>query len=211
MRNIKIPTDRNDPNYKDRTLLETYKKNALTLTFRGTRTAPVSMVEWEEYYLHLVPLVVEHPKVLLFESKNLTNSMTKLYRASNDFIGDASLTVEQRSMLKLKSLCLPILADDPWAPGPKEDDEIEKIALEEMALAAIPTAADEKRKYDNTVVLYQSALTLLRELLNYTFLRAVYHTSSRQTQNEYKEIQRTFVAKNSVSRNPQVLTAEDFI
>ena len=60
------------------------------------------MVEWEEYYLHLVPLVVEHPKILLSESKNLTNSMTKLYRASNDFIGDASLTVEQRSTLKLK-------------------------------------------------------------------------------------------------------------
>jgi hypothetical protein len=79
MRNIKIPTDRNDPNnYKDRALLETYKKNALTLTFRETRTAPVSMVEWEEYYLHLVPLVVEHPKILLSESKNLTNSMTKL-------------------------------------------------------------------------------------------------------------------------------------
>ncbi len=57
-------------------------------------------------------------------------------------------------MLKLKSLCLPILADDPWAPRPQEDDEIEKIVLEEMALAAIPTATDEKRKYDNTVVLY---------------------------------------------------------
>ena len=41
MRNIKIPTDRNDPNYKDRSLLETYKKNALSLTFRGTRTAQV--------------------------------------------------------------------------------------------------------------------------------------------------------------------------
>jgi hypothetical protein len=88
MRNIKIPTDRNDPNYKDRTLLETYKKNALTLTFRGTRTAAVSTVEWEEYYLHLVPLVVEHPKILLSESKKLTNSMTKLYRASDDFIFD---------------------------------------------------------------------------------------------------------------------------
>ena len=211
MRVIKIPTDRNDPNYKDRTLLETYKKNALSLTFKGTRTAPTSMVEWEEFYLHLVPLVVEHPKILLSESKNLTNTMTKLYRASNDFIGDASLTVEQRSMLKLKSLCLPILADNPWVPGPQEDDDIEKIVLEEMSLAAIPTAPDDKRKYDNTVVLYQSALTLLRELLNHTFLRAVYHTSSRQAQNEYKEVQRTFVAKNSVSRNPKVFTAENII
>jgi hypothetical protein len=211
MRNIKIPTDRNDPNYKDRSLLETYKKNALSLTFRGTRTAPVSMVEWEEYYLHLVPLVIEHPKILLSESKNLTSTMRKLYKASSDFIGDASLIVEQRSMLKVKSLCLPLLADAPWTKGAQEDDEIEKIVLEEMSLAAVPTTADEKRKFDNLVVQYESALTLLRELLNHTFLRAIYHTSSRQAQNEYKEVQRTFVAKNSLKTNPTVFTAEDII
>lgn len=211
MRNVKIPTDRNDPNYKDRSLLETYKKNALSLTFRGTRTAPVSMVEWEEYYLHLVPLVIEHPKILLSESKNLTSTMRKLYKASSDFIGDASLNVEQRSMLKVKSLCLPLLADAPWTKGNQEDDEIEKIVLEEMSLAAVPTTADEKRKYDNLVVQYESAITLLRELLNHTFLRAIYHTSSRQAQNEYKEVQRTFVAKNSLKTNPTVFTAEDII
>ncbi len=68
------------------------------------------------------------------------------------------MTVEQRSTLKLKSLCLPILADNPWVPGTQEDDEIKRIVLEEMALAAIPMGADEKRKYDNTIVLYQSAL-----------------------------------------------------
>ena len=211
MRNVKIPTDRNDPNYKDRSLLETYKKNALSLTFRGTRTAPVSMVEWEEYYLHLVPLVIEHPKILLSESKNLTSTMRKLYKASSDFIGDASLNVEQRSMLKVKSLCLPLLADAPWTKGNQEDDEIEKNVLEELSLAAVPTAADEKRKYDNLVVQYESAITLLRELLNHTFLRAIYHTSSRQAQSEYKEVQRTFVAKNSLKTNPTVFTAEDII
>ena len=211
MRNIKIPTDRNDPNYKDRSLLETYKKNALSLTFRGTRTAPVSRVEWEEYYLHLVPLVIEHVKILLTTSKNLTTTMRKLYKASSDYIGDASLNVEQRSMLKVKSLCLPLLADAPWTKGAQEDDEIEKIVLEEMSLAAVPTDADEKRKYDNLVVQYESALTLLRELINHTFLRAVYHTSGRQAQSEYKEVQRTFVAKNSLKTNPAVFTAEDII
>ena len=55
------PKDKNNPNYKDRTLLETYKKNELTLPFRGTRTAPASRVEWKEYYLRLVPLIIEHP------------------------------------------------------------------------------------------------------------------------------------------------------
>jgi hypothetical protein len=75
--------------------------------------------------------------------------MRKLYKASSDFIGDASLNVEQRSMLKVKSLCLPLLGDAPWIKGAQEDDEIEKILLEEMNLAAVPTTADEKRKYDN--------------------------------------------------------------
>ena len=215
MRNVKIPTDRNDPNYKDRTLLETYKKNALTLTFRGTRTAPTSKVEWEEYYLHLVPLVIEHPKILLSESKNLTTTMTKLYRASSDFIGDASLNVEQRSMLKVKSLCLPILANDPWVPGANEDDEISTIVLEEMGLQLVPrnTVAnqDERRKYDNMVVQYENALSFLRELLNHTFLRAIYHTSTRQAQGEYKEVQRTFVTQNALKTNPTVFTAKDII
>jgi hypothetical protein len=189
-RNVKIPTDKIDPNYKDRTVLETYKKNALSLTFRGTRTAPASTVEWEEYYLHLLPLVIEHPKILLTESKNLSTTMTKLYRASSDFLENASLSVEQRSTLKVKSLCLPILAEHPWIPGANEDDELEKDVLEEMGLQqAIPTAANDKRKYDNLVVQYKTALTFLRELINHTFLRAIYHTSTRQAQTEYKEIQ----------------------
>ena len=211
MRNVKIPTDRNDPNYKDRTLLETYKKNALTLTFRGTRTAPTSKVEWEEYYLHLVPLVIEHPKILLSESKNLTTTMTKLYRASSDFIGDASLNVEQRSMLKVKSLCLPILANDPWVPGANEADELDVIVLEEMGLTAKPRGADDKRKFDNMVVQYQNALSFLREVLNHTFLRAIYHTSTRQAQGEYKEVQRTFVTQNALKTNPTIFTAKDII
>ncbi len=137
--------------------------------------------------------------------------MRKLYKASSDYIGDASLNVEQKSMLKVKSLCLPLLADAPWTKGAQEDDEIEKIVLEEMSLAAVPTDADEKRKYDNLVVQYESALTLLRELLNHTFLRAIYHTSSRQAQNEYKDVQQTFVAKNSLKTNPTVFTAEEII
>jgi hypothetical protein len=138
--------------------------------------------------------------------------MTKLYRASSDFLGDASLSIEQRSTLKVKSLCLPILAEYPWEPGAQEDDELEKIVLEEMGLSAIPAAPDEMRKYDNLVVQYKTALAFLREVLNHTFLfRAIYHTSTRQAQTEYKEIQRTFVTKNALKTNPDVFTARNII
>ena len=210
-RSIKIPTDRNDPNFKDKAQLESYKKNALTLTFRGTRTAPASKVEWEEYLLHLVPLVIEHPKILLSESKNLSQTMSKLYRASSDFIGDASLSVEQRSTLKVKSLCLPILADDPWEQGAQEGDEIDQIVLEELGINVKPRGGDDKKKFDNMVVQYEVALAFLRELLNHTFLRAIYHTSTRQAQGEYKEVQRTFVTQNALARNPTLFTAKNII
>ncbi len=54
---------------------------------------------------------------------------------------------------------------------------------------AVLTTLDDKRKYDNLVVQYKTALAFLRELLNHTFLRAIYHTSTRQAQTKYKEIQ----------------------
>jgi hypothetical protein len=137
--------------------------------------------------------------------------MSKLYRASSDFIGDASLSVEQRSTLKVKSLCLPILADDPWEPGAHEDDEIDTIVLEELGINVKPRSGDDKKKFDNMVVQYEIALSFLRELLNHTFLRAIYHTSTRQAQDEYKEVQWTIVAQNAVARNPTIFTAKNII
>ena len=53
-RDLKIPKDPKDPHYKDRHTLATYKKNALTLSFRGHRNNQVPTVEWEQFYLHLL-------------------------------------------------------------------------------------------------------------------------------------------------------------
>jgi hypothetical protein len=36
-------------------------------------------------------------------------------------------------------------------------------------------------------------MSYLRETLNHTFLRAVYHTSSKQAKLEYEEVQRNFI------------------
>jgi hypothetical protein len=58
---------------------------------------------------------------------------------------------------------------------------------------------DEKRKYDNMVVQYENAMIFLRELLNHTFLRAIYYTSTRQAPSEYKEVQGTCVTQNALS------------
>ena len=84
-----------------------------------------------------------------------------------------------------------------------------------MGLQLVPrnTVAnqDERRKYDNMVVQYENAMIFLRELLNHTFLRAIYYTSTRQAQSEYKEVQRTFVTRNALQQNPTIFTARHII
>jgi hypothetical protein len=111
-------SDAKDPATK--ALFDTYKKSADTLTFRGHRNAPVARVEWEDYYVFMKALVIEHPKLLLAENKGFNKTLSKLYRASSDFIGNASLTVEQQSTLKTRSLCLPLVSYNPWQKGAQE-------------------------------------------------------------------------------------------
>ncbi len=47
-RHIKVPTNP----------LASIKKNALTLSFRGHRDGKVPRIEWDQYYLHILPLVL---------------------------------------------------------------------------------------------------------------------------------------------------------
>ena len=197
-RHIKIPTNPKDPHYADRHTLASIRKNALTLSFRGHRDGKVPRIEWDQYYLHLLPLVLEHPKLMLAESKQMTDTLRKIYKAASDFIGDASLSAEQQVALKTRSLCIPLLAENPWEPPDDEDDTISDIVLEDRGLDAIPNDGSEERaKFDNLVVQYKRAMAYLREILNHTFLRAVYETSSRQAKLEYQEVQRNFINDHS--------------
>ena len=214
-RHIKVPTNPKDPHYADRHTLASIRKNALTLSFRGHRDGKVPRIEWDQYYLHLLPLVLEHPKIMLAESKQMTDTLRKIYKASSDFIGDASLSAEQQVALKTRSLCVPLLADNPWIPPNDEDDTIENIVLEDRGLDAIPIDGSEERtKFDNVVVQYKRTMAYLREILNHTFLRAVYQTSSRQARLEFQEVQRNFINDHSnddPNDEPEKFTALNII
>jgi hypothetical protein len=135
---------------------------------------------------------------MLAQSKEMSETLRKIYKASSDFIGDASLSAEQQVALKTRSLCIPLLADNPWEPSDEEDNTIIEIVLEDRGLDAIPNDGSEERtKFDNVVVQYKRTMAYLREILNHTFLRAVFHTSSRQARLEYQEVQRNFINDHS--------------
>ncbi len=116
--------------------------------------------------------MLEHPKLMLTESKQMTESLRNIYKASSDFIGDASLSAEQQVALKTRSLCLPLLADNSWEP-PKDEppkftahdiiDTINAILTEDRVIDAIAIEdSDERIKHDNTVVQYSRAMAYLK-------------------------------------------------
>ena len=122
-------------------------------------------------YAHIA-VVLEHPKLMLTESKQMTESLRKLYKASSDFIGDASLSAEQQVALKTRSLWLPLLADNPWE-HPKDEppkftahdiiDTINAIVSQDRVIDVIPIEDSDKRiKHDNTVVQYSRAMAYLK-------------------------------------------------
>ncbi len=78
----------------------------------------------------------------------MSETLRKIYKASSDFIGDALLSAEQQVALKTRSLCIPLLADDPWELSNDEDDAINEIVLEDRGLDATPNdGSDEKTKF----------------------------------------------------------------
>ncbi len=102
----------------------------------------------------------------------MSETLRKIYKASSDFIGDASLSAEQQVALKTRSLCIPLLADNPWKPPNDEDDTINEVVLEDRGLDAIPNdGSDEKNKFDNVVVQYKRTMAYLREIRNHTFFK----------------------------------------
>ena len=57
-------------------------------------------------------------------------------------------------------------------------------------------------------------MAYLREILNHTFLRTIFHTSSRKTELEYQEVQRNFINDHSnddPEDEPTKFTALDII
>ncbi len=83
------------PHYADRPILASIKKIAFTLSFsRGHRNGNVPSQSMLIAYIY-VAVVLEHPKIMLTESKQMTESLRALYKSSSDFIGNASLSVEQ--------------------------------------------------------------------------------------------------------------------
>jgi hypothetical protein len=80
--------------------------------------------------------------------------------------------------MKVKSLCLPILADNPFAKGLKEDELITEIALEDEGISDVPEEADDLRKHIRRPKHTFASSPTTRSYERYTTRAAIKHESS---------------------------------
>jgi hypothetical protein len=93
---------------------------------------------------------------------------------------------EHHDLVTTKTIYTPletILTARALSPMPKtrqEANEILRVVLEDMGPQVAPAnGAHDYHKFVNTTTQYERQIAYLRELLNHTFLRAIYHTSTR--------------------------------
>jgi hypothetical protein len=105
----------------------------------------------------------DNPKLLMTGGKDkVTQTINKLFKPSADFIGDASLNMELQNTMKVKSLCLSILAENPFAKGDKEKELITAIVLEDQGIADVleESDADDLRKHENVKGSIRTSLSI---------------------------------------------------
>ena len=87
-------------NEKDLILANTMKKNALSLTYRGTPSQPINKIEWETIHKQLEPLCVQHVKLCLATNKTTLGYLNRILVPSRSFQGDFNTSSKRQMELQ---------------------------------------------------------------------------------------------------------------
>ena len=203
------------PEGPDKAKLTSYKDHAAKITFSGTTRNKSPKADFEVTQRELQPLIITHITTCLTQNKGTTAYMSKLLTAEPIHIDAFSTSREARKELQLKSLCSTLLADNPYAPGGTEDTEIEERVFSEMAINAMPTEAAPLERFRISKLNYQRAILALRDMVNHTYLRAIYMFSTAKAQEGLKQCHLKFLKANAGpvthGTTPPLFTATNII
>ena len=172
-------------NEKDLILANTMKKNALSLTYRGTPAQPINKIEWETIHKQLEPLCVQHVKLCLAVNKTTLGYIGRILVPSNSFQGDFNTSSKRQMELQTKSFCLDMLADAPFECADNEAEVVEAFVAAEESLnissiaARATLTADQKQLLQSKTVSYKKGLATLRGMINHTYLKTIMQLSNR--------------------------------
>lgn len=193
--------------------LET-KKHSNSITFKGTPMNPIPKIDFESMQKQLEPMVIQHVKMALATNKSTSRAIASLLTPSAGFIGEFSSTPEQRLENKIKTYCVELLADDPYAPSSTEDANISRFVLTELDMPAVPRASthnDDKRRYDLLLHSYKIGLLALRDMINHTYLRAIHECSSSPSRKHLRQVHHDFLQEQTRLGTAVLFTAKNII
>ncbi len=172
-------------NEKDLILANTMKKNALSLTYRGTPSQPINKIEWETIHKQLEPLCVQHVKLCLATNKTTLGYLNRILVPSRSFQGDFNTSSKRQMELQTKSFCLDMLADAPYECADNEADVIEAFVAAEESIDISSVSArnrltpEQKQLMQSRGVSYKKGLATLRGMINHTYLRTIMQLSNK--------------------------------
>jgi hypothetical protein len=200
----------------DRSRIREQKTNALKITFSGTQVSQAPLVDWETTHKTLEPLAVQHVKECLANNKNTTACISKLLTSEPSYAGDFSISIEKRQELKLQTLCMKIISDNPYEPGADENDAIREMVFGEMQISAIPIDQTTLNRYQVNVNNYKVEMLSLRDMINHTYLRAIHEVSTLKAKAGIKECHQDFLLAQETAvlapgASPTLFTARNII
>jgi hypothetical protein len=191
-----IPKSLND---KDSKLANTMKKNALSLTYRGTPSQPINKIEWETIHKQLEPLCVQHVKLCLVKNKATSGYINRILEPSKSFSGDFNTSSKKQMDAQTKSFCLDMLADAPYECADNEADVIDAfVAAEELidvssVAARNAVTSEQKQTIKTKSVSYKRGLVTLRGMINHTYLKTLHQLGNKPAKKYIKSVHIDFL------------------
>ena len=184
---------------KDSKLANTMKKNAMSLTYRGTPTQPINTVEWETIHKQLEPLCVQHVKMCLVKNKSTSGYINRILAPSKSFTGDFNTSSKKQMEAQTKAFCLDMLADAPYECADNEVDVIDAFVASEELIDVSSVAArtaltsEEKQTIKTKAVSYRRGLATLRGMINHTYLKTLHQLGNKPAKKYIKSVHIDFL------------------
>ena len=185
--------------------------------FNASRSAPITEKEWDTYDTRLRTLIIDHVFNSLSKRQRLDEKTKQLLKGHVSTTDSLSSTPQSRFKDALSSMITPHLKDYFFIC---EDPAIERQALEniswrQLGLASIPaeprrnaSASGEWLKYNRALQANTDAMVKLREYINHCYVWFLHTVSTKEVQDEYKQLHSEFVCAKLRENSRAKFTAQ---
>ena len=185
--------------------------------FNASRSPPITEKEWDIYDTRLRTLIIDHVFNSLLKRQRLDEQTKRLLKGHVSTTDSLSSTPQSRFQDTLSSMVTPHLNEYFFIC---EDPEIERQALEniswrQLGLATIPaepkrnaSASGEWLKYKRALQANTDAMVKLREYINHCYVWFLHTVSTKEVQDEFKQLHSEFVCAKLRENSRAKFTAQ---